>query len=305
MSNYKNIDDIIGNSSTRYFGEGYRNVKYDIISKNMELSSVFEMFNITYPDQWSVKNGQSINSHLSTIDGIILAVKSIEDYFIDLGIPYEELAQFKIHDLVIKAGKALKENLDGVAVNFLVKNPESETVSFKGKVGSFSVVVKLRKVSEKFSKTFTKEIHDYIFSEFKKSKICISDIKISEIHNNINAVYKINNEHVGSYFNGISNTVYSGELSVIDGIVIVAELTEALLLEINNVDRDNSNLLIMRKIHFHRPETEDNNQQVKFNIDVLKETIVSDRNMRLLDCEAKALGFNLLYSVAQEIGGKK
>ena len=88
MSNYNNIDDIIGDSSARYFGEGYRNVKYDVISKNMELGSVAEIFNIIYPDQWSVKNGQSINSHLSTIDGIILAIKSIEDYFTDLGISY-------------------------------------------------------------------------------------------------------------------------------------------------------------------------------------------------------------------------
>ena len=76
-------------------------------------------------------------------------------------------------------------------------------------------------------------------------------------------------------------------------------------MEINNVDRDNSNLLIMRKIHFKRPEKQYNNQSAKFCIDVLKETIVSDRNMRLLDCEANALGFNLLYSVAQEIGEKK
>lgn len=305
MSNYKNIDDIIGNSSTRYFGEGYRNVKYDVISKNMELGSAAEIFNITYPEQWSVKKGQSINSHLSTIDGIILAIKSIEDYFIDLGMSYEELAQFKIHDLVIKAGKVLKEDLDGVVVSLLVTTIDSETVSFKGKVGTFSVVVKVNKITDVVSKKLTEGIHDYIFSEFRNSKIIVSDVAISEKHDNANAEYEISNEHVDGYFNGVSNTIYSGELSIVDGIVIVAELTEALLLEINNVDRDNSNLLIMRKIHFQRPEKKYNNQPAKFCIDVLKETIVSNRNMRLLDCEANALGFDLLYSVAQEIGGKK
>ncbi|MCT4414011.1 AvrD family protein [Leuconostoc pseudomesenteroides] len=305
MSNYNNIDDIIGDSSARYFGEGYRNVKYDVISKNMELGSVAEIFNIIYPDQWSVKNGQSINSHLSTIDGIILAIKSIEDYFTDLGISYDELAQFKVHDLVIKAGKTLKEDLDDVAVNLLVKTIDNGTWSFKGKVGTFSVVVKVNKMADVISKKSTEGIHDYIFSEFRNSKIIVSDVAITENHNSVNSEYEISNEHVASYFNGVSNTIYSGELSIVDGIVIVAELTEALLLEINNVDRDNSNLLIMRKIHFKRPEKQYNNQSAKFCIDVLKETIVSDRNMRLLDCEANALGFNLLYSVAQEIGEKK
>lgn len=304
MSNYKNIDDIIGNSSTRYFGEGYRNVKYDVISKKMELGSATEIFNIRYPDQWSVKDGKSINSHLSTIDGIILAIKSIEDYFSDLGISDEELAQFKIHDLVIKAGKTLKEDLNDVVVSLMGKKIDSETLSFKGKIGTFSVVVKVNKVTDGISKNCTEGIHDYIFSEFRNSKILVSDVAITEKHDRVNAEYEIGNEHVDGYFNGVSNTIYSGELSIVDGIVIVAELTEALLLEINNVDRDNSNLLIMRKIHFQRPEKSYINHPAKFCIDVLKETVVSDRNMRLLDCEANALGFNLRYSVAQEIGGE-
>ncbi|WP_099045107.1 hypothetical protein [Leuconostoc citreum] len=92
------------------------------------------------------------------IHGIILAIKSIEDYFTDLGISYDALAQFKVHDLVIKAGKTLKEDLDDVAVNLLVKTIDNGTWSFKGKVGTFSVVVKVNKMADVISKKSTEGI---------------------------------------------------------------------------------------------------------------------------------------------------
>lgn len=44
MSTYKNIDDIIGKSHERYFGDGYRKVQYSIISKQNENLLINEHF---------------------------------------------------------------------------------------------------------------------------------------------------------------------------------------------------------------------------------------------------------------------
>jgi len=301
MTHYGDIDEIIGDYHKRYFGYGYKNVKYTVLNSNFNENILLEEFEIKYPNNWSIKSGESINAHFSTLDGIVLAVKTIEDYFINLGNNFSDLYLLKIEDLVIKAGNRLQEDLSEIRVELKLIESEDSDFYFKGHAGNFSVRIKINRYKNNNVKSPTK-MNDYIFEGFKHSKINVSDVQISTHFNDVLAKYKIENEMGNGIHHGISNVNTLSDISILDGVIITAELTEALLLKLNDVDRDKSKLLIMRNIHFHNLHTEVYKPESLFHINVLQEKIIRSKNMRLMDCEASAYGFNLVYSIAQELG---
>lgn len=77
------VDEILGAFETRYFGAGHKNTEYSLIEGLESSNSSSDLVVVAKIDQscsWSEKNGESQKPHLSTIDGLILAILAAENY---------------------------------------------------------------------------------------------------------------------------------------------------------------------------------------------------------------------------------
>ncbi|MBO1739299.1 AvrD family protein [Leifsonia sp. TF02-11] len=72
----RGFDRYLGPASSRYFGSGYRKVAYGIdrIGIHPGRSALSAVGSVGYPVDWSVKDGRQSRAHLSTIDGVTLAL---------------------------------------------------------------------------------------------------------------------------------------------------------------------------------------------------------------------------------------
>lgn len=63
IENYKSIDEILGNEEGRYFGHGFKKVKYLIHNVIIDLpSQIFKASaDILYPPDWSLKKRKQGN----------------------------------------------------------------------------------------------------------------------------------------------------------------------------------------------------------------------------------------------------
>ena len=81
ITKFDRIEDILGSSDGRYFGNGYTQVKYFQKVKHITFEGIESVFEINYPKSWSTKkNIESIKPHFSSLDSIVLAVKLVSDF---------------------------------------------------------------------------------------------------------------------------------------------------------------------------------------------------------------------------------
>jgi hypothetical protein len=76
----ESIDDYLGPATGRFFGSGYRRVRYRIadltLATDADTPRLGATVAIWYPDNWSTKaKAQPIRPHLSTIDALILGAR--------------------------------------------------------------------------------------------------------------------------------------------------------------------------------------------------------------------------------------
>jgi hypothetical protein len=73
---YESIDDCLGPGATRFFGSGYRRVRYRLDDTVNRDGGVRGEAGVIYPADWSRKAGKGdLRPHLSTIDALILGAE--------------------------------------------------------------------------------------------------------------------------------------------------------------------------------------------------------------------------------------
>lgn len=75
-----NINEILGEYDTRYFGAGHKNTEYlikDIHKKETSSYQANATVNISKKN-WSIKGGKIMKAHLSTIDALVLSCLLLE-----------------------------------------------------------------------------------------------------------------------------------------------------------------------------------------------------------------------------------
>lgn len=102
-----NINEILGEYDTRYFGAGHKNTEYlikDIYKKETSLYQANATVNISKKN-WSIKGGKIMKAHLSTIDALVLSCLMVEKALTNIN-----LDRFYVHKFVIRAGSSAIEN---------------------------------------------------------------------------------------------------------------------------------------------------------------------------------------------------
>jgi hypothetical protein len=117
------IDAHLGAASTRFFGEGFRKVRHRLGDAEVVVAGdgrlqVVARGTLTYPQNWSVKTTGSLTPHLSTIDAFVMAVEASELLLVRVyGLGPRERSRAWIRSADFRAGATPQEDLGDFPVS--------------------------------------------------------------------------------------------------------------------------------------------------------------------------------------------
>lgn len=302
INDFKNIEDVLGNANGRYFGTGYKQVHYLQKEKQISFEGIREIFEIHYPKNWSTKETEmAITPHFSTLDSVVLAVKLVTDFLREqLAVEENTINNALISKLSVKAGNNLVENLKNVEAH-LALSSDNELL-FKGKVASFSVELTIELFDDS-KQIIVPNREDYYFSAFETEENEVTDVSILPDLSGVSANADFQYDKT---FSGVESAyLLSHQLpSILDQIIVTAQLTEILHARLDNIPREKSKTLIMRKIEFSRTllyDADPNNKTIKIEVLKTKMVHLRGKSLRTSDMISKFGNSTFTYSVAQEI----
>ncbi len=117
------IDDYLGPAQQRFFGSGYRRSTYRLHPGTHGDTDLAATVDISYPTDWSRKKaGSDLRPHLSTVDVMILGIRSAEALLVGVvGLTPDQTQAAQIQKLTVRAGSRPEESLTGLPLRALLK----------------------------------------------------------------------------------------------------------------------------------------------------------------------------------------
>ncbi len=237
-------DDILGDYETRYFGAGHKRTSYKLKGSFPDCRA--EVFQT---DGWSVKDGCQMKPHLSTIDGIILAVMYVEKHMKENNV-HILLDSFFLYAFEIKSGVMPVEDLMDVSLDMKKEEILEKKAYFEVVVGGMAVKLKFKSVkSDSYNNDCCIQEMDndnaHYFSEHLKNvKHNVGDISFGE--NSIACVISREEMRNVSY-NGIGKLL-ANTISILEWLIIFSQMGQLLAYEIDSINRQESETLWMKNI---------------------------------------------------------
>lgn len=256
-------DDILGDYETRYFGAGHKRTSYKL--KDFPDSRA----EIHQTDGWSVKDGCQMKPHLSTVDGIILAVMYVEKFMKENNV-HILLDNLFLYSFEIKAGVVPVEDLMNISLNMKREEISSKEAYFEVVVEGMIIKLKFKSVEwssfnnqDCIQKVNNDDAH-YFSEHLKNIKHIIGDISFGE--NSIACIMSREEIRNVSY-NGIGKLL-SNTISILEWLIIFSQMGQLLAYEIDSINRQESETLWMKnvKAEMDLPVTYNNPQFVSGGI---------------------------------------
>lgn len=236
-------DDILGDYETRYFGAGHKRTSYKL--KGNYPDCIAEVYQT---DSWSVKDGYQMKPHLSTIDGIILAVMYVEKYMKENEVVILPDSLF-LYAFEIKSGVMPVGDLVNISLNMKKEEVLEEEAYFEVVVEGMAAKLKFKSAKRNFfnNVSYIQEMDEdaHYFSEHLKNvKHNIGDISFGE--NSIACVVSREEMKRVSY-NGIGNLL-ANTISILEWLIIFSQMGQLLAYEIDSINRQESETLWMKNV---------------------------------------------------------
>lgn len=261
IENYKSIDEILGNEEGRYFGHGFKKVKYLIHNVIIDLpSQIFKASaDILYPSDWSLKKRkqENIKPHLSSIDLIFLNCHLIEIIVNScISLSEEEKERILFRKIEIKADSLPQESLINIPIEVKSFKIYKDVNGFYKNCADLEVVIGgMRLFSiiefdgcEKKGGCYTKDsIYERVLLPY--SLECLKSCDFSRIHMLNEIFLDLQRKNITAKFmvkcDSNEGTKF---LTPIESIIASAQLAQALIYRMDNLNRVASNTLWMRNI---------------------------------------------------------
>ncbi|MCX4573276.1 AvrD family protein [Streptomyces sp. NBC_01571] len=269
---YASIDDALGPATRRYFGDGLRRVEQSISDIHIglgQVSVVSATGSLAYPALWSSKSSSAgeLKPHLSSVDAVVFAVWLAECYLLQVyGLNEEQISRAWIRSLNIRAGAAPVENLDAFPISARGADTFRQPYSILDYVTKFECMIANIKVEITVEHEISHLSHK-VASFPSASEVLGQSFPLygvghrENIRSVENVVVRIEKEKTDARgavtltpnsiraYGGISSA-YARSVSVLDGIIVTAQLIQASLYRLDAVSRDDSSTLWMRHFSF-------------------------------------------------------
>jgi hypothetical protein len=267
---YLTIDDALGPSANRFFGDGHRKVSQHLRSLTLEATSaglcrIRGKADVVYPRGWSAKATHTeLRPHLSSIDAVALGARLAECCLAcSLGLDRDQRRRMWIRSVTFRAGTAPQLDLSDVDVSATVTSSEPVRLSLCGhtstvesRVGPIKVVFEVEHEpgrpgdpgSHYAAENLPAEPAARYFGDgYKRTLREIGNICLDPETGKVGALITIAGQDSAHAAEGIGAT-YLPCLTVIDDIVIMAQLAQVLVYASDNLSRDQAGTLWLR--HF-------------------------------------------------------
>ncbi|GLR06797.1 hypothetical protein GCM10007906_43850 [Vibrio hyugaensis] len=254
------IDDILGPSDQRYFGEGYKRTQYEC-NINYDKDAAQGLVSVAYRNDWSQKKAQSRRPHLSTIDAFLIAGRVaygiIRRHY---QLSNHQSSQAWIRHVLIKAGAEALEDLESVSLSAQLLDTETSNDSMFGtltrvktKLDSMEIEIVIDHESVTDSMQPTTPISDddeYFTSDFR--------LRHCHLANNTfcDSIYAVSSDLLfqcpGKPSTGAMGQ-YPNALMMVDWLTCFAQLSQLVMYRLDKLDRKETHNLWMRSVSVTTP----------------------------------------------------
>lgn len=258
------VDDILGKYEERYFGKGHKNTSYELV-EGIDLNDLKGMLKgvakIAQYNSWSHKKGTSLKQHLSTIDGIILATMIAEDY---IDKKYKEIQSEKLFlsTFDIKAGVCPIEDLENIPLLIKTVIAEKEYFDFRIDILGMRVQLVFKQIEANYDegelpKTTSVHYHANHLKNIKNDLENIVFLNSSSLECDITR-----QENNRCNYSGISSLT-ANSVSLVEWLVVFSQLGQLLAYNFDNMKRQDSETLWMRRVKARITEPFNYHQKVE------------------------------------------
>ena len=319
-STYATIDDQLGPAAGRFFGTGFRRVSQRITDAVVDQVSgtITARAGITYPADWSTKlAGKSLTPHVSTIDAAVLAIALAESYLTHaLNLDGEQRRGLWLKRMVIKAGAAPQEQLTAFPVSAWHAGTTSEgetAVSvFDSLIGGLRVRCDIsHPPGRRRSATTPTALRDDLLGDpqlryygrgFQTRDHQLRNVDLVPDYSNASADIRLTDTH--SFPDGFGGR-HQPSVTVIDGMVVLAQLAQSLLYRLDNIDRGQSDTLWMRRVEVsaNAPETPLTSEPFRSSTSIIRSGLVNFNggHWRTSDWRSQFSGLHFAYRLAHRL----
>jgi hypothetical protein len=267
VSNFATISDPLGSDSGRFFGSGYKRVnrelsELEIVTSGPAPGSIRGLASIHYPADWSSKGDrQDLRPHLSTIDGLLLAIDLAENYLLYAGgFEARERRRMWVRRFAVRAGTKPSENLQKFDVSAVVVDdarivgPDSYRTTFECRISELKVTCEIEHGRPRTSPDARRfcatgnllgdPANRHYGSGYQQRSIAVNNIVLDDAARRVSArvtTIPLRRERQGM------EGAYSGAMSMLDALLALAQLSQVLAYECDGVARAQSDTLWMRR----------------------------------------------------------
>lgn len=239
------VDDILGNYSERYFGLGHKQTTYSEIFDIHEEAGDFIGYVALHQEScWSKKKDVVVTPHLSSLDGIVLAVLMVEKYLEKMA-PWLSLETLFVESFEMKAGATPIEDLTRIPIKLKRIKQDKETYAATIHILSMKINLSIRQYD---LAPVTPQVADnpsYVATHLKSITHDLTNIDLlSKKYANCDVVrHCISNPS----YRGISSR-YSASISIFEWLIIVSQFAQVMAYNFDEITRCDSDTLWMRTI---------------------------------------------------------
>jgi hypothetical protein len=269
---FDSLDACLGPGSARFFGSGYKRVGQALCDLECHGSmapgaGVRALGSLSYPPDWSRKAaGRELRPHLSSIDALVLAVSLAEAHLAAAGrLDEDQLRRAWLCRVQVRAGARPHEQLDGFPVTARLlrswPNGRADTPvssEYDCRIGALRVRCTL--AHEPAERPATRPARYPTLDDvlgpaagrlygdgYKAHQLQAAEVRVELAEQLVRARQSVSPGPAQPEVSRGAEAAYAPSVSVIDGIVGIAQLAQALLYALDAVPRERSNTLWMRR----------------------------------------------------------
>ncbi|HCN75049.1 AvrD family protein [Pseudolactococcus plantarum] len=239
------VDKILGRYDERYFGNGHKQTTYsDIFDFKEDEAGYLGYIALTQKLGWSKKKNIALTPHLSSLDGIILAIGIVEKYLEIVNSPHPIASLFN-DSFEIKAGATPIEDLTHIPIR--LKTISEDQNRYLAKVTILGMKISLSLTAYDTTPSSLNSVgsinytanhlknstHDLVNIDLLSEKYAICDVVREVIHD--------------ASYQGLASD-HSHTISILEWLIIVSQFAQVMAYNFDDIDRCDSDTLWMRTI---------------------------------------------------------
>jgi hypothetical protein len=264
---FSSIDELLGDSRTRFFGAGFRLVKHQVgdVEVDPRGQTARAVAKIDYPATWSIKKSGDLQPHLSTLDAFTIGAQLCEAYVrTAYGVDGGAADRMWLSRTMLKPSNAPTLDLAAVPASCTLLKTESASdslcghlSSFTAKIGSMALEFVIDHPIERLSQE-TESWGDiaellgpserrYFGSGYMATEVVLRDIELFGSGERVRAIMDLVDPPETPPLRGMG-AAYAPFVSSANVIVGVAQLAQALMYRYDDISREVSHNLWMRRV---------------------------------------------------------